>query len=402
MIPAVTKLVLAAWLLLGIAACAHPERVPAVPQDKAGVAEIPGMPGVRYRTDDMDLLIEDAVAAYRREVAWRKKQGESGDLPQAEYLAISGGGDNGAFGAGLLLGWTKAGNRPQFKLVTGISTGALTAPFAFLGPDYDDDLKEVYTTISPADILRSRGFLAAINNDAKADNAPLWQVVRRYATQDLLEAIAREHERGRMLLVGTTDLDTRTGVIWNMGKIAASGHPDALKLFHSILIASAAIPGAFPPVMFDVEADDRRYQEMHVDGSVMAQVFVYPTALSPLEAAKEHGIAQRKRRLYILRNARLDPDWASVDRQTISIAERSITTLIQTQGVASLFWIYAVTQRDDVDFNLAFIGPEFDTPKEYEFDTAYMNALFDYGFKLGTAGYPWRKTPPGLAARSRP
>ena len=229
-----------------------------------------------------------------------------------------------------------------------------------------------------------------------ADTTPLWALVSRFANEELLQAVAREHEKGRLLLVATTDLDARNAVIWNMGKIAASGHPDSLDLFRRILIASAAIPGAFPPVMIDVEADGRRYQEMHVDGGVMAQVFVYPTTLNVREAAELYDIDLPDRHLYIIRNARLDADWAAVDRQTMSIAGRSIGALIQTQGFANLFWIYTITQRDEVDYNLAFIGPDFDTPKPGEFDPDYMNALFDYGYGLALAGYTWEKAPPGL------
>jgi len=396
MTQAVARSLLAVAVLLGVAACAGPGRLPAVPQSLTDAAEIPGMPGVRYRSDDIEALLADVLDSLRREEDWRKTQIETGPAPAEVYLAVSGGGDNGAFGAGLLVGWSEAGTRPEFTLVTGISTGALTAPFAFLGPDYDDKLKEVYTTISADDVLTRRGFMAAVNNDAMADSRPLWDFVSRYADEDLLSAIAREYNKGRELLVATTDLDARASVIWNMGKIAASGHPDALNLFRSVLIASAAIPGAFPPVMIDVEVDGQSYQEMHVDGGVMAQVFLYPTSFNLLEAAERHDIKVREARLYIIRNARLAADWASVERRTMPIAGRSIGTLIQTQGIANLFWLYAIAQRDDVDYNLAFIGPEFDVEKPGQFDTGYMNALYDYGYALGKAGYDWRKTPPGL------
>ncbi len=389
------KTILALVALSGVAGCAHPERVPP-PEGSLDQTEIPGMPGVRYFGDDIDAIVADALQAYQNELAWREAQGETGPRPPTNYLAVSGGGDNGAFGAGLLLGWTEAGTRPDFKLVTGISTGALTAPFAFLGPDYDQKLKEVYTTISEDDVLTKRGLMAAVNNDAMADTAPLWELISQFANQDLLRAIAEEHEKGKMLLVATTNLDAQRGVIWNMGMIAASGHPDALNLFRSVLIASAAIPGAFPPVMIDVEVDGQRYQEMHVDGGVMAQVFVYPTGLNVREEAERNNVELNERRLYIIRNARLDPEWAATDRQTTDIAGRSIGGLIQTQGFANLFWIYAITERDEVDYNLAFIGKDFDEPKEGQFDMVYMNKLFDYGYDSALAGYGWEKAPPGL------
>jgi predicted acylesterase/phospholipase RssA len=315
-------------------------------------------------------------------------------MPPANYLAISGGGENGAYGAGLLIGWTEAGTRPEFKLVTGVSTGALTAPFAFLGPAYDQQLKEVYTTISAKDVLEQRGMLAALFDDAMADNAPLKQLVAKYVTADMLKAIAAEHAKGRMLLIGTTNLDARHGVIWNIGKIAASGSPKALDLVRDILVASAAIPGAFPPTMIDVEVNGTPHQEMHVDGGASAQVFVYPPSLHLGELAKEANIT-RERRVYVIRNARLDPDWADTERKTLSIAGRAVSSLIQTQGVGDLYRIYATTQRDGVDFNLAYIPSSFDVPLNEPFEQHYMAELFKLGYDLGRTGYPWEKMPPG-------
>src|SRR5262249_31665013 len=164
----------------------------------------------------------------------------------------------------LLCGWTAADTRPEFKIVTGISTGALTAPFAFLGPEYDGTLREVYTTIRTKDIIEPRSTLSGIIGDALADNTPLLRLLRRKGDDRVMQAIAAEYQRGRVLLVGTTNLDAQRGVVWNVTAIAASGNPRALALIHQILLASAAIPAAFPPIMIDVEVDGRRYQEMHV------------------------------------------------------------------------------------------------------------------------------------------
>jgi predicted acylesterase/phospholipase RssA len=169
-----------------------------------------------------------------------------GTVAAGVLLAISGGGENGAFGAGLLVGWTAAGARPVFKGVTGISTGALTAPFAFLGSAYDDKLREVYTTITGKDVLESRGIYGVLFQDSMADNAPLRKTVAKYVDQAMLDAIGKESKKGRILLIGTTNLDAMRPVIWNIGAIANSGQPDRLKLVQDILVASAAIPGAFP------------------------------------------------------------------------------------------------------------------------------------------------------------
>jgi len=385
-------LCLAAVLLL--AGCATPVRLNAVPKDEEAAAVVDGMTGIRYwQQDDLALMQQDGIDAYNREATSWAAAGHKDPLPAANYLAISGGGENGAFGAGLLVGWTAAGTRPEFKVVTGISTGALTAPFAFLGPKYDEQLKAVYTTISAKDVLEERGALAAVFNDAMADNEPLKKLVARYVTAQMLQDIAAENAKGRILAIGTTNLDARRPVIWNVTKIAAIGTPEALELVRKILVASAAIPGAFPPMMIDVQANGKTYQEMHVDGGASAQVFAYPPALKLAELSKQAGIV-RERHLYIIRNGRLDPDWADTQRQTLPIVGRAVSSLIQNQGVGDLFRIYATTQRDGVDFNLAYIPPTFDVPLPEPFDQHYMNELYKVGYDLARNGYPWYKTPP--------
>ena len=383
-------------------ACSTPVRLSAVPKDQEAAATVAGMTGIRYwQKPDLALMQQDAADAYKREEDTLAAAGHTGPLPPANFLAISGGGEDGAFGAGLLVGWTAAGTRPEFKLVTGVSTGALTAPFAYLGPKYDEQLKAVYTTITQKDVLEQRGFLAALNNDALADNAPLRQLVAKYVTADMLKDIAAENAKGRILAIGTTNLDARRPVIWNIGKIAASGNPKALDLVRDILVASAAIPGAFPPMMIDVEVNGQAYQEMHVDGGASAQVFAYPPQLHLADLSNKARI-NRERRLFVIRNARLDPDWADTKRQTLTIAGRAITSLIQNQGVGDLYRIYATTQRDGVDFNLAYIPPTFNVPLTEPFEQHYMNELFNLGYELGRSGYNWQKTPPGLGASPVP
>ncbi|MGB7292450.1 MAG: patatin-like phospholipase family protein [Thermodesulfobacteriota bacterium] len=391
------SLLLLIVLLVG-QGCSAPKRLEAVPPNLQDKANIPGMPDVRYWADeDASDFLRDGVEAFYREQAFLAKSGHKGALPVAEFLAISGGGDDGAFGAGLLIGWTAAGNRPEFKAVTGISTGALIAPFAFLGPAYDPQLKEVYTNVSPKDILKRRSILSAIFKDSMADNAPLFQLMKKHINQEMLAAIAAEHEKGRLLLIATTDLDAQRAVIWNMGKIAASGHPNALELFQRILLASAAIPAVFPPTLIEVEANGKTFQEMHVDGGAMAQVFMYPPSLGvKMRALQKTKGLSRERRLYIIRNARLDPNWAQTERRTMSIAGRAISSLIQTQGIGDLYMIYLTAERDGVDYNLAYIPETFKALHKEDFDTEYMRQLFDVGYKLAVNGYPWAKTPPGF------
>lgn len=378
---------------LGATACATLTRLPAVPPELATKAA-PVIPNSRYLVLRETATFADvARASADKERAWLAANGHQGPPPSPSMLVISGGGDDGAFAAGLLNGWTASGHRPEFQVVSGISTGALIAPFAFLGPKYDPVLTRLYTTVAQRDIFKPRNLIVAFFGDAMTDTAPLSNMVRREVNQALLDAIAAEYAKGRILLVGTTNLDTMEPVIWNMTAIAASGDPRAADLFSKILLASSAIPAAFPPVMIDVTVDGASYQEMHVDGGTTAQLFAYPPSFHADQLA-----TAGKPTLYIIRNARLDPDWASVHRRTILIAGRAVTALIQTQGVGDLYRVYATAQRDGVDYNLASIPPSFREPHAVQFNTAYMRALYKTGYDAAASGYPWQKAPPGFAA----
>ena len=367
----------------------------AVPHELEVAASVVGFPDeVRYfprDPGDINLMTQEFVNSWALEHMYLNKW----DLPPTSYLAISGGSDNGAFTAGFLNGWTKTGTRPQFKLVTGVSTGALIAPFAFLGPAYDETLKSIYTGVSRKDIIRDRIFYSVFLEDAMADTTPLSRLLKVKVTQKMVDAIAAEYAKGRLLFLSTTNLDARRPVVWNVTKIAASGQPGALDLIQKIMLASAAIPGAFPPVMFNVEANGKTYEEMHVDGSVSAQVFVYWAGVELKKLAEEHG-AQRQRAVYILCNARLDPEWGEVDRRTLSITFKAIATLLEYHTIGDLYRIYTVSQRDGTDFNLAYIPQSFKVPRTKQFDTAYMRQLYDFGFAQAAAGYRWKKQPPAL------
>ena len=360
-------------------ACSHPERIAPPAQDIALEAVVLDTPRIRFWPAlQATEFFEEGLQALEREMAELNVSNYS-DLPPTNYLAVSGGGADGAFGAGFLVGWTEAGTRPEFKIVTGVSTGALIAPFAFLGPVYDEVLREVYTTISADNVFKARALTAALFDDAMADTTPLFGLISDRINDDVLTAIAREYARGRLLLIGTTNLDVGKPVIWNIGAIASSGLPGARDLVSKILLASTAIPGVFPPVMIDVEVDGKQYQEMHVDGGAIAQLFLYPSAAG--EMAIDAGI-ERKRRAFIIRNASLGDDWVHVDRQTLDIARRSISLMIFMSGLNDLIRTYFITKRDGVDYNLAYIDDDFEPPEhDGDFDPVYMNALFDYGYK---------------------
>lgn len=355
------------------------------------LVQIPGMPGVRAWGDEFSPVFQqDAIKSMEQE----RQSGLFETGGELNVLAISGGGGDGAFGAGLLCGWTAAGTRPSFKLVTGVSTGALTAPFAFLGPAYDEKLRRVYTTVSTRDIFMMRSLIAILlRPDAIGLNDPLANLTAEVVDEKMMQDVAAEHLKGRRLYISTTALDAQRPVVWNMGAIAASGHPNALDLFRKVMIASAAVPVAFPPVFIKVEADGRRFDEMHVDGGVVNQVFLYGPMLNPKEFRGDPP--NREARVYIIRNTQLRPNWQDVSPRLHFIGPRSVSSLIRAQGIGDLFRIFVTTQRDKLDFNLAFIPDALDTNRADEFDSRVMNLLFDSGYSLAKRGYRWRKAPPG-------
>jgi predicted acylesterase/phospholipase RssA len=372
-----------------------PEREGGVPVGDAKHATVLGIPNERFfpATGVAPLEAEFYAAVTRL----RRTRGiaENAPMPELQLLAVSGGGENGAFGAGLLCGWTEQRTRPAFELVTGISTGALIAPFAYLGSGYDAQLRTMYTGLTPDKVLTKRFITAAVFNDALADNHPLFMTISSYLTEELMAAIGKAYDEGRLLLVASTDLDAQQPVIWNVGAIARSGHPRALDTIRRILLASSAMPAAFPPTMFDVTLDGKPYQEMHVDGGAFAQTFLYPAAvMRQREERMRRGEQVIPVAAYVIRNGRLDPEWSSIDRRTLSIAERAISTMIFSSGLNDVVRIYNNTQRDGVGFNLAYIGRDFTQTLPAPFDPGYMSALYDYGYQHGRRGYDWAHKPP--------
>ena len=395
-----TRLI-ASWLVLIIlaaagAGCAGKEtlRNP-LPPELINEAGIPGVSEVRFWGDEWPKYSLKKLKTYT-ENDFRRFYPEIYNKPH-NYLAISGGGANGAFGAGILSGWTQAGTRPDFTMVTGISTGALTAPFAFLGPAYDDKLKLIYTTTSTEQIAKKRNRLSAAFSDSMSDTGPLREMIERYINTEVIKAIAAEHKKGRRLYIGTANIDAGRAVIWNIGAIAASGFPRKAELIHDVLQASSAIPVAFPPVVIPVEANGQPFDEMHVDGGMGAQVFVYPAAVD-WKLITEKFKVQGQPRVFVIRNSFLDSDYRGVKRSILPIGLRSIDSLIRTQGIGDLYQIFALCKRDGNDFNLAFIPSDFTEEPSEGFDPVYMGKLFELGYQMAEAGYPWHKWPPGFHA----
>ncbi|TXM92395.1 patatin-like phospholipase family protein [Methylobacterium sp. WL116] len=362
-----------------LAACSSVPRIPYTAAE-AAVAGVPGIPGARVFSDaSVETFTEMASTPQN------KRQGFS-------YLALSGGGGDGAYGAGVLNGWSASGTRPEFSLVSGVSTGSLIAPFSFLGSSYDSYLTDIYTSGIASTLVQSPSVVNVLFGSGLFGDGRLRNLVGRYVNADLLAAIAAEHAKGRRLLVVTTNLDSQRATIWNMGAIAASGAPNALDLFRDVLTASASIPAVFPPQLIDVQAEGRAFQELHVDGSVVTPVFTLPQALLLRDKRLATG---QKGRIYVIINGRLEPEFDVAQNNTLAIVGRSFTTASRARSRQTLAATYAFARENGVGFNLTYIpedGPKLTTPDG--FSTTYMRNLYVAGFERAKTGRFWESTVP--------
>jgi hypothetical protein len=354
------------------------------------IAQISGMPGVR--------IWADASAAELRR--WFKDDSPKaiGETGRFDVLAISGGAYDGAYGAGIINGWTAAGNRPKFTVVTGVSAGALLAPFAFLGPDYDPLVESAFTS-GVAQVLGSGGGILSLLGTPDLRRQSLSDLVDRYVDRRMLNAIAVEHARGRRLLIVTTNLDAQRAVLWDMGAIAASGSPDSLRLFKDVLIASASIPGVFAPTYVEVEANGRRFREMHVDGGAITEVFIIPDALliSGIKSAALHGSG--KAHIWAIINNHLTPEFEVVEAGLLSTVSRSFSTLIKSSTRTTLLATAGYTGKQA--FNLTYIDSGFDDLlKRYRgqiepgFNAEYMRTLYRYAYEKARSPIAWTHETP--------
>jgi Patatin-like phospholipase len=376
--------------------CTRIERQP-VPEALVSHAVVPGLANARFWGDEVPKL---DVAAFVRThmpgvVRMASRPALETGRPLVEYLALSGGAKDGAFGAGLLVGWSKRGDRPKFEVVTGISAGALIAPYAFLGPGYDPQLEELWTTFNSRMVATPQILAGLLGAEAISDTQPLRDLIGRHIDRRMLRQIAQEYRSGRLLMVGTTNLDAQRPVIWNMGEIAAAADRDseAAELFRDVLLASASIPGVFPPVHVKVRVGDRVFEEMHVDGGSTRQVFLAPAQFS-LKTFDRFYPQPPVRRVYVVRNSKLAPVYEAVQASTLAISARSLFTVTKNQGLGDINRIYAMTQRDGAEFRLASIPASFTAKSKESFDPVYMKALFDVGYRLGLDGKAWVRSPP--------
>jgi hypothetical protein len=374
----------------------------ALPSQAALEGKIPGLPDVRgWALQAGSTLEADLVRSFAQESPRDFPPDASGTVSYA-HLALSGGGANGAFGAGFLSGWTATGTRPTFKIVTGVSTGALMAPFAFIGPPYDQALRDFYTTTRSSDIFllgSTFGLLwQLVAGEALADTRPLQAMLVRHVDEQLLLRVAEAHRSGRRLYIGTAYLDAPRFVVWNMGLIASSGHPDALALFRKVMLASASIPVAFPPVFFDVELTPGgpRYDEMHVDGGVGARVFLHGGVFRGSVIRERGGLGGAGREdIFVIHNGQLVPQPEPVPRSLAQIASRSIDASGRTAVLGDLLRINAYAQREGGSFRWITIPRDVNMASEEVFDPAQMQALYDLGLRMAGSGEPWFTQPPG-------
>jgi hypothetical protein len=411
--PTLCALIAAAHVVL-LQGCASEPVRPAPPPAPAEPVRLPGLPAdVRYWGDDPSAAFHDWLASPADELA--DCCSALVDQPH-HYLVISSGGVEGAFGAGLLAGWTAAGTRPEFQLVTGVSAGAMIAPFAFLGPAYDFALREIYSHYSTNDLVERRGVFAALAGDAVLDTTPLRRLIDLYLGDEEVAKIAAEGRRGRKLLIGTTHLNAARPVVWDLTKIAASGAPKVRELIGDLILASCSIPGVFPPVRVGVEAGGVHFDELHVDGGVTAQLFLGPPGVDWALVAERFRV-QGKPQVYLIRNARAYPwwtalrtrvspllersaasdgeeaggqaPWKEIEPRVSPILRRSLTSMLRSRGLNDAVQIYVNTHGDELGINLARIPDDFSVDSTEFIDRLYMQALFERGYAMGSVGYPW-------------
>ena len=378
----------AAWMMLaatlGLAACGS------ISRPSADLVEL-SSPSAPTPLDAFRFIATDPVGSEAFLESWRvQRKPEAGD--GVTVLAVSGGGANGAFGAGLLVGWTEAGTRPVFDIVTGVSTGALMAPFAYLGPEWDDELTTAYTDPDAARL--TEGQWGLLRRPSLYSDRSLRALVSKYVDGAMLAAIAAEHAAGRRLLVATTNLDAQEEVIWDIGAIALAGQASgqgsaALALFRDVLVASASIPGVFPPVMMDTGAPGDEVAEMHVDGGVTTPFVLAPATMSFWEPQGALAPAD----LYVVINGEIEARRTITKGATLPILMRSFDTMSKADLRAHLLASVAFAERNGAALRYAAIPTELGADS-LAFDTESMGKLFEAGRAAGVAGTAFREVSP--------
>ncbi|WP_064681186.1 patatin-like phospholipase family protein [Rhizobium bangladeshense] len=370
---------MAILILAPLAGCMAPDRVSYSPKAAAN-ASIEGFGDIRSYADT-GRQAPDARAWF---AIPRHKD--------VNYLVLSGGGAGGAFSVGVLKAWSDSKERPKFDMVSGVSTGALIAPLAFLGEAYDDTLVDLYTSGVAKELVDADFLPKALLGPSLLRQEPLRRMVERHLTQEILDKIAAEHRKGRRLLVLTSNLDSQRPVVWNMGAIADSARPGALKLFQDVIIASASIPGIFPAVLIKVKAGGEEFEEMHSDGGSSSQILTIPEGwmVSPRQAAWPKGL---KLNMYVIVNNALMPEFSTTTNNTLAVMARASAALIKSQTRSALVATYVYAQKNGIRFRVAAIDRQIPYRMTDPFNTNYMRAVYHLGYAEMASGRLWKDRP---------
>lgn len=364
----VGAVVLAAVTLAACASSMLPRK--ALPPQLTAAATIAADQTIRYWGDDPKFVATHSTV----------KPGGDGLV---DYLTLSGGGINGAYGAGFLVGWSEKGTRPEFEVVTGISVGAMMAPLAFLGPRYDDRLKSAFLTITQQANLRVDFLSALFGAPSVLDNKLILTAIRQLVDQQVLDEVGAAHRKGRRLYIGTTNLDAQRPVIWDIGAIAISNIPNKLELVHQVILASTAVPGVFPPILLDVQAQGQEFNELHVDGGVTQQVLLMP-------GVYKGGTGIQK--LYVIFNGVVEPTPSTVTKlASLNLLERAVPTLLKYLGRANLDQLANQAKRSGIAFHLTAIPAEFPEAESLLGDREWLAMLFKFGYDMGSQTNRWQK-----------
>jgi predicted acylesterase/phospholipase RssA len=331
--------------------------------------------------------------------AWTEQRRAAG-LEGVLALALSGGGANGAFGAGVMVGWTKFGDRPVFDVVTGVSTGALIAPFVFAGPKWDGRLQAACHDQRLGGLACGRlraligSALAVLFRKSLVSSAPLIRMVGEYVDEALLRAIATQHDRGRRLLVATTNLDTQQCVIWDLGAIAEASlrpgdHGRSLRLFRTVLVASASVPGLFPPTLIAADDTPAGAAEAHVDGCASTPLFMAPgsmTSSRPESSVRPTGF-------YLVVNGNLNPPHRRTTAGALSVMMRALDTMSRANTRAKVTALEVFAEGAGAGVACAAI-PDDRPSSAFNFRPSNLHTLFELGYAQAVRGQAFRRRGP--------
>jgi predicted acylesterase/phospholipase RssA len=362
--------------VLALVGCTLPRRdAPPTVFSVATPVDFPA--NVRFLSTDRASVEANSTAALER----LRISSKDGTL---RALVLSGGGAGGAFGAGALVGLTRRHERPQYDVVTGVSTGALIAPFAFLGSEWDSKLTEAFTS-GRGEKMSVHGLLE-LPLGASRRSAALTTLVDHYVTPDLINAVAREAGRGRLLWIATTDLDKEETVIWDLGAIAMRGGEPARQLFRDVVVASASIPGVFEPVLIHVQQGGRLYDEMHVDGNTSASLFIAPAAayFALLDQRSLEGA-----QVYVLINGQIFDAPQTTPFRLRPIVARTFSVALKHMSRAQVVAVDQFAEKYRMSVQSTYLPFDYPPYSSADFRASTMRPLFEYGERCAQNGRLW-------------